>query len=383
MKILHLADLHIGKIIYEQSLIEDQKYILNEVIKIIKNKKVEVVLISGDIYDRSIPPLEAVELLNEFLNKLIKELNLKVFIISGNHDSKERLNFGSKIFESDGLYIQTNYEGNIRKVTLQDSYGPINIYMLPFIKPIDVKGYFEEQIISYDDAIKQIMKKEKVDEDERNILMAHQFVTSNAIIPETCESEIINIGGIDNVDASNFEKFDYVALGHIHGPQKIGRDTIRYAGTLLKYSFSEIYHNKSVVVIDFKEKGNVNYELVPIEAKRDMREIRGPIEKLLSEENYKNTNTDDYIRAIITNEEAIYDPIGQIRKIYPNVLSLEVRNSKTENINKELEKIEKMKEKSELELFEDFYEFQLNKKIDENRKQIIKEIFDTIKGELN
>lgn len=383
MKILHLADLHIGKIIYEQSLIEDQKYILNEVIKIIKNKKVEVVLISGDIYDRSIPTLEAVELLNEFLNKLIKELNLKVFIISGNHDSKERLNFGSKIFESDGLYIQTNYEGKIRKVTLQDSYGPINIYMLPFIKPIDVKEYFEEQIITYDDAIKQIVKKENIDEDERNIIVAHQFVTSNAIIPETCESEIINIGGIDNVDASNFEKFDYVALGHIHGPQRIGRDTIRYSGTLLKYSFSEINHNKSVVVIDFKEKGNVNYELVPIEPKRDMREIRGPIEKLLSEENYKDTNTDDYIRAIITNEEAIYDPIGQIRKIYPNVLSLEVRNSKTENINKELEKIEEMKEKSELELFDDFYEFQLNKKMDEDKRQIIKDIFDGIKGGLN
>ena len=383
MKILHLADLHIGKIIYEQSLIEDQKYILNEVIKIIKNKKIEVVLISGDIYDRSIPTLEAVELLNEFLNKLIKELNLKVFIISGNHDSKERLNFGSKIFESDGLYIQTNYEGKIRKVTLQDSYGPINIYMLPFIKPIDVKEYFEEQIITYDDAIKQIVKKENIDEDERNIIVAHQFVTSNAIIPETCESEIINIGGIDNVDASNFEKFDYVALGHIHGPQRIGRDTIRYSGTLLKYSFSEINHNKSVVVIDFKEKGNVNYELVPIEPKRDMREIRGPIEKLLSEENYKDTNTDDYISAIITNEEAIYDPIGQIRKIYPNVLSLEVRNSKTENINKELEKIEEMKEKSELELFDDFYEFQLNKKMDEDKRQIIKDIFDGIKGGLN
>ena len=236
MKILHLSDLHIGKIIYEQSLLEDQEYMLKQIEKIIEKEKIEAVLISGDIYDRSIPPADAVDILNKFLNTLIKTLKVKVFIISGNHDSKERLNFGSQIFENDGLYIQTTYTGKIRKVELTEK---INIYMLPFIKPIEVKQYFENtKIETYNDAIKQIISKEKIDKNKINILMAHQFVTSGTINPETSESETINIGGIDNVDASNFSEFDYVALGHIHGPQKIGNEKIRYSGTMLKYSFS-------------------------------------------------------------------------------------------------------------------------------------------------
>lgn len=378
MKLLHLADLHIGKIIYEQSLIEDQKYILNEVLKIVQENKIDAVLISGDVYDRSIPPLDAVDVLNEFLNNLIKGLKVKVFIIAGNHDSKERLNFGSKIFESDGLYIQTTYNGEIKKVTLEDEFGPLNIYMLPFIKPIDVKKYFEEgKVNSYDDAIKAVIERENINTNERNILMAHQFVTSNAVEPETCESEVINVGGVDNVDSSNFDRFDYVALGHIHGPQRIGKDTIRYSGTLLKYSFSEINHNKSVVIINAEDE--INYELLPIVPKRDMRKIEGPIEELLKKENYSKGNTDDYIRAIITNEEPIFDAIGQIRKIYPNVLSLELKNSKNAFGSQELQNIERLKEKDEIELFNDFYEFQFNSKMDEKHKKIIEEIVKELK----
>lgn len=380
MKLLHLADLHIGKIIYEQSLLEDQKYMLKQIEKIIENEKIDAVLISGDIYDRSVPPADAVDVLNDTLNTLIKILKVKVFIISGNHDSKERLNFGSKIFENDGLYIQTSYNGKIRKVELNDK---VNIYMLPFIKPVEVKRYFEgEKINTYNDAIKLIIENEKIDKDKTNILMAHQFVTSGTINPEVCESEIINVGGVENIDASNFKDFDYVALGHIHGPQKIGRDTIRYSGTMLKYSFSEVNHNKSAVIINISNESELDYELVPLKPLRDMRIIKGPIKELLKKENYEGTNTEDYIKAVITNEKAIYDAIGQIRRVYPNTLSLEISNAKTLIENVELEKLAKIKEKSEFELFNDFYEFQNNVRLDEEQSEIIREIIEKSKNKM-
>ena len=377
MKILHLADLHIGKIIYEQSLLEDQEYMLKQIEKIIEKEKIEAVLISGDIYDRSIPPADAVEVLDKFLNNLIKILKVKVFIISGNHDSKERLNFGSKIFENDGLYIQTTYNGRIRKVELDEK---INIYMLPFIKPIEVKQYFEnEKLETYNDAIKHIIENEKLDKTKINILMAHQFVTSGTTNPETCESETINVGGLDNVDASNFSEFDYVALGHIHGPQKIGEEKIRYSGTMLKYSFSEVNHHKSVVIIEIKN-GKVDFKLEPLIPLRDMRKIQGPIEELVKKENYEGTNQQDYIKAIITNEEAIYDAIGQIRKIYPNTLSLDILNSKSYNNDMDIENFEKIKEKSEFELFNDFYEFQNSVRLDEEQSEIIKKVIEKTKN---
>lgn len=377
MKILHLADLHIGKIIYEQSLLEDQEYMLKQIEKIIEKEKIEAVLISGDIYDRSIPPADAVEVLDKFLNNLIKILKVKVFIISGNHDSKERLNFGSKIFENDGLYIKTTYNGRIRKVELDEK---INIYMLPFIKPIEVKQYFEnEKIETYNDAIKNIIENEKLDKTKINILMAHQFVTSGTTNPETCESETINVGGLDNVDASNFSEFDYVALGHIHGPQKIGEEKIRYSGTMLKYSFSEVNHHKSVVIIEIKN-GKVDFKLEPLIPLRDMRKIQGPIEELVKKENYEGTNQQDYIKAIITNEEAIYDAIGQIRKIYPNTLSLDILNSKSYNSDMNIENFEKIKEKSEFELFNDFYEFQNSVRLDEEQSEIIKKVIEKTKN---
>ncbi len=377
MKILHLADLHIGKIIYEQSLLEDQEYMLKQIEKIIEKEKIEAVLISGDIYDRSIPPADAVEVLDKFLNNLIKILKVKVFIISGNHDSKERLNFGSKIFENDGLYIQTTYNGKIRKVELDEK---INIYMLPFIKPIELRQYFEnEKIETYNDAIKNIIENEKLDKTKINILMAHQFVTSGTTNPETCESETINVGGLDNVDASNFSEFDYVALGHIHGPQKIGEEKIRYSGTMLKYSFSEVNHHKSVVIIEIKN-GKIDFKLEPLIPLRDMRKIQGPIEELLKKENYEGTNQQDYIKAVITNEEAIYDAIGQIRKIYPNTLSLDILNSKSYNSDMNIENFEKIKEKSEFELFNDFYEFQNSVRLDEEQSEIIKKVIEKTKN---
>lgn len=385
MKILHLADLHLGKILQEQSLIEDQEYMLKEIIKIIKNEDIGAVLISGDVYDRSVPPAEAVNLLDNFLKILIKELKIKVFIISGNHDSKDRLGFGSKIFEDEGLYIESKYNGNLRKIEIEDEYGKLNIYMLPFIKPVEVKQYFEDDLENnYNTAINKIIKKEKINKEERNIILVHQFVTAGIVEPERSESEVLTLGGIENVDVSNFDDFDYVAIGHVHRPQKIGRDTARYAGTMLKYSFSEINHNKTVPIIDFKEKANIEINLKELAPIRDMREIKGPIEELLKKENYEKGNINDYIKAIITNEETVYDAIGQIRRIYPNTLKLEIRNSKTINsVEEQNLNLEKVKKKSELELFSDFYKSQNNVDLDENQKEIIKDIISEVKHETN
>ncbi|MFR8146198.1 MAG: exonuclease SbcCD subunit D [Clostridia bacterium] len=385
MKILHLADLHLGKILQEQSLIEDQEYMLKEIINIIKVEKVQVLLISGDVYDRSVPPTEAVNLLDDFLKTLIKELKIKVFIISGNHDSKDRLGFGNKIFEDEGLYIESRYTGILKKVKLEDKYGPLNIYMLPFIKPVEVKKFFEDDLENnYDLAINKIIEKEEIDKSERNIIMVHQFVTAGNVKPERTESEVLSLGGIENVDVSNFKSFDYVAIGHVHRPQKIGRDTARYAGTILKYSFSEINHNKSIPIIDIKEKGNITINLLPLKPLRDMREIKGPIEELIKEENYKEGNLEDYIKAIITNEEPVYDAIGKIKKIYPNTLKLEIQNSKTINKNEEQNiNLEEVKKKSELELFSDFYKLQNNLDLNEKQKEIVKNIISEVKHETN
>lgn len=385
MKILHLADLHLGKILQEQSLIEDQEYMLKEIINIIKVEKVQVLLISGDVYDRSVPPTEAVNLLDNFLKILIKDLKIKVFIISGNHDSKDRLGFGNKIFEDEGLYIESKYNGRLKKVRLEDEYGPLNIYMLPFIKPVEVKKFFEDDLENnYDLAINKIIEKEEIDKSERNIIMVHQFVTAGNVKPERTESEVLSLGGIENVDVSNFKSFDYVAIGHVHRPQKIGRDTARYAGTILKYSFSEINHNKSIPIIDIKEKGNITINLLPLKPLRDMREIKGPIEELIKEENYKEGNLEDYIKAIITNEEPVYDAIGKIKKIYPNTLKLEIQNSKTINSNTEQNiNLEEVKKKSELELFSDFYKLQNNLDLNEKQKEIVKNIISEVKHETN
>ena len=383
MKLIHLADLHIGKVLLEQSLLEDQRYMLNQIIKIAKDNNVEAILLSGDIKDKGNPSKDAVELLNDFFNKLIIELNIKVIVISGNHDSKTRLNFGSQLFNNLGLYIETKYQGNLKKVSLDNYNNKINIYMLPFIKPIEIKNLFNQDIKDYNEAIKLIFEKENINKNDVNILMAHQFVTYNGDKPETCESENINIGSLDNVNASLFFDFDYVALGHIHGAQRIGKDTIRYSGTMLKYSFSEINHNKSLVLINIDESNKLTFELIRLEALRDLREIKGPIEELIKKENYEGTNTNDYIKAIITDEEPGYEPLTRIRSVYPNTLKLEIRNSKTNINNFELEKIEKLKEKSTIELFNDFYKYQNNIDMNNFEEKIIKEVIEELKdGEL-
>ena len=383
MKILHLADLHIGKIVLEQSMLEDQKYMLNQIIEKIKEEKIEVVLISGDVYDRGVPPADAVEVLDDFLKVLIKDLKLKVCMIAGNHDSKERLNFGSKIFANDGLYICADYNGSLEKIEMEDEYGNLNIYMLPYIKPVEIRQYFEEkEITSYHDAVKQVIEKEDINTNERNIILSHQFVTAGNEEPEKSDSETMFLGGTENVDVSCYKDFDYVALGHIHGPQRIGRDTARYAGTMLKYSFSEVNQKKSLTILDFKEKNDLKIELIPLKPLRDMRVIKGPIEELLKEENYMTTNREDYIKAVITNEEPVYDAIGKIKKIYPNTLRLEIENSKMMNGTEvNMTNLDRIKKKDEVELFNEFFKFQHNQDLNEIQLEIMKEVANEVKKE--
>lgn len=383
MKILHLADLHIGKIVLEQSMLEDQKFMLNQIVEKIKKEKIELVLISGDVYDRSVPPSDAVTCLSNFLKILIKDLKLKVCMIAGNHDSKERIGFGSEIFADDGLYISSNYKGYLDKIELEDEFGKLNVYMLPYIKPVEVREFFEDiEINSYNDAVKLVIEKEEINKKERNIILSHQFVTAGSEEPERSDSETLTLGGTENVDVSCYKEFDYVALGHIHGPQRIGRDTARYAGTILKYSFSEVNQKKSLAVIDFKEKENMEINLIPLKPIRDMRIIKGPIEELIKEENYKGTNREDYIRAIITNEEPVYDAIGQIKKIYPNTLRLDIENSKmNSSIEKELSNLDNIKKKDEVELFNEFYNFQHNQDLNDSQLDVIREIVKEVKKE--
>lgn len=384
MKIIHLSDLHLGKCILEQSLIEDQRYILKEIIEIIKAKQVEVVLVCGDVYDKGIPSVEAVRLFSDFLSRLY-ELKIKVFVISGNHDSKDRLVFGNDLFVDNGVYIEGIFEGDLKKVELVDDYGKILIYMLPFVKPCDVKRYYPDvEINSYQKAIECIVANENVDTEVRNIIMVHQFVTASGVDVERSESEKLSLGGIDNVDVSLFDKFDYVAMGHVHRSQKLIRDTVRYAGSPLKYSFSEVNHSKNVVIIDVKEKGNVEIELVPLIPVRDMRLIKGKLENLIDRSVVELGNCDDYISAIVTDEDYIVDAIGKLRRVYKNILKLEYSNKRSilgENKrNLEVEMVQKF---SELELFKLFYKQQNNIGLDDQRKNIVIKVIDYLKERNN
>lgn len=327
MKLLHLADLHLGKRVHEFSMLEDQRYILKQILEITEREQADGVLIAGDIYDKTVPSAEAVQLLDDFLTKIAGR-KIPVFLIGGNHDSAERISFGAKLFAKSGVYFASGYQGKTESVTLKDAYGELNIYLLPFIRPAHVRQAFPEQaekIVSYQDALQVVLKQIAPDTERRNILVAHQFVTGAA----RCESEEIQVGGLDNVDASLFDDFDYVALGHIHGPQWISRETVRYAGTPLKYSFSETQHQKAVTIIELRGKGDVEIGKIPLVPLHDMRKIRGTYEELTRRSVYENTNLEDYLQITLTDEEDIFDAVGKLRVIYPNLMKLEYDNRRT------------------------------------------------------
>lgn len=372
MKFMHLSDLHIGKRVNEFSMIEDQTYILQKILELADKEKPDAILIAGDVYDKNLPTIEGVNLLDDFLSGL-HERRIPVFMISGNHDSADRLNFASRILRNNEVYIAGTYQGELARFTLKDLHGPINIYLLPFVKPA-IASVYHEGVESHHDAVKAILMAAKVNKTERNILVAHQFVTAGDISPECCDSENISVGGLDNVDVSVFDDFDYVALGHLHGPQKIGRDTVRYAGSPLKYSFSESNQKKSVTIITFDHKGKIGQEYISLIPFRDMRQLKGPIDELLNPKNYKKGNTMDYIHATLTDEEEIYDAIGRIRSIYPNVMRIDFDNSKTRPNETVKLAAEDVIRKDPLWLFEEFFKNQNNVPMSDEQHEIMKKL---------
>ena len=373
MRFLHLSDLHLGKRVNEFSMLEDQAYILKEILNIIDEQKVEAVLIAGDVYDKVIPSAEAVRLLDDFLTRLAAR-ELPVFLISGNHDSAERVAFGSRLMSSRQIYLSPVFESDVEPITISDRYGEINIYMLPFVKPSLVKRvYPEEEIITYQDAVNAAVQHMQIDTDKRNILLAHQFVTGAA----RCDSEELSVGGVDDVDASVFEGFDYVALGHLHGPQKIGKETVRYSGTPLKYSFSEASHKKAAVIVDVEEKGTVKIQQIPLVPKHDMREIRGTYMEVTALDFYKDMNTEDYLHITLTDEEDIPDAIGKLRTIYPNIMKLSYDNLRTKAAVT-VRGTAEVEEKSPMELLREFYELQNNQPMTNEQEEIARGMMEEI-----
>ena len=353
MKLIHLSDLHLGKRVNEFSMLEDQQFILTRIINIIDDEKPDAVLIAGDVYDKSVPSAEAVQLFDDFLCRLAARA-LQVFVISGNHDSPERIAFGSRLIERSGVHLSPVYGGAVAPVTLTDAYGPVHIYMLPFVKPAHVRRFFPEaEIGSYTDALRTAVDALKMDTSERNVLVTHQFVTG----AERSESEDVSVGGTDNVDAWVFDGIDYVALGHLHGPQNAGSERIRYCGTPLKYSFSEAGHVKSVTVAELGPKGSLSVRTVPLRPRRDLRELRGTYMELTARDNYLGTATDDYLHITLTDEDDIPDVIGKLRVIYPNLMKLDYDNRRTRSGGK-IAGAEDADRRSPLELFEEFYALQ-------------------------
>lgn len=371
MKIIHTSDWHIGKIVNEYSMIDDQKYILNKLIELIDEENADVLMIAGDVYDRSIPPVEAVELLNETLSSLVIDRNVSVLVISGNHDSGERLSFGSKILEKQGLYIAGSDEKLYRKVVLCDNNQNVNFYLVPYKDPALTKKLLEnKEIRSHNDAMVAVIDKikEELNENEINIFIGHGYVTMKmeeaidnndhkyeAAELETSESERpLSIGGTDLIDGNIFKDFDYVALGHLHGRQKIGRDTMRYSGSLLKYSFSEVKQKKSVAVLDLKDK-DINIELRELNPLRDLRIIKGNIEDLICEGRDIEEGKEDYIQAILTDDGELMNPMEKLKSVYPNTMLITRERKRNVSDESTVAKGE-FRKKSKIDLFKDFYE---------------------------
>ena len=373
MKLIHLSDLHLGKRVNEFSMLEDQAFILQEILRIIDEEQPQAVLLAGDIYDKSVPSGEAVQLFDGFLWELSSR-KLQVFVISGNHDSPERLSFGGRLMEGSGIHLAPVYSGKVEPVVLEDAYGPVNVYLLPFLKPAHVRRYFpEEEIGTYTEALGKAVEALEIHKEQRNVLVTHQFVTGAS----RSDSEEISVGGSDNVDASVFDDFDYVALGHIHGPQNIGSPRIRYCGTPLKYSFSEVGQQKSVTVAELKEKGTLEVTARPLTPLRDLREIRGSYLEVTAKSFYEGRNREDYLHITLTDEEDVPDGAAKLRVIYPNLMRLDYDNARTRSRNLP-EGAEEPAAKPPLELFEEFYERQNNQPMTEEQIRFSRELMETI-----
>ena len=385
MKFFHLSDLHIGKQLHRYNLKEDQQVILKEVITYAKELRPDAIVIAGDIYDKSVPSAEAVNVFDEFLTDLSEITpEIPILIISGNHDSPDRLKYASEILKRHHIYLAGNVperpEEHIEKVTLHDAYGEVDFYLLPFMKPAYVKNIFVDGTPeTYSDAVKEIIKREKIDyKDKRNVLVSHQFyVGEKAESPETCDSEVFSVGGIDNVDIGSVREFDYVALGHLHGAQCIGKPEIRYCGTLLKYSVSESTQNKSLTVVTLKAKGEKpeieNYPLHPL---RDVRKKKGTLDEIIKEA--QETEKDDYISITLTDEIDPYKPKEQLERIFSHILEIRVDNQRTRTKLKEMD--EELVMKDPFTSFAEFYKEMQGREMNGEEETIMKEIFDKAKG---
>lgn len=374
MRLLHCSDLHLGKRVHECSMTEEQRHILKQIASIAVAQQVDGIIIAGDLYDKLVPSIEAVGLLDEFLTSLWEQ-HLPVYLISGNHDSPERLSFGTQLLEQNDVYLAGIFTGKAQHLSLQDAYGALELYLLPFIKPAVVRSFYpEESIETYEDAVRVALSHSDIDPQKRNVLVAHQFVTNNGREPERSDSETLSVGALDQVDVSLFDGFDYVALGHIHGPQKIGRETVRYCGSPLKYSFSEWRHKKSVTIVELKEKGIVSLEQIPLQPIHDLREIRGTLSSLLQPEVVAQGDPQDYLRVILTDEIPPYDPLGQLRQVYPNLLRLDFERNEAAAMES-ITAAQDVEEKTIMELFSDFYEMANDRSMNEAERAVMEQIW--------
>ncbi len=380
MKLIHLADLHLGKQVNGFSMMEDQRYILEEIIRMIRQEEADAVMIAGDVYDKPVPPAEAVSLFDEFLETLAK-MGKEVFVISGNHDSAERLAFGSGLMNRSGIHISPVYSGEIQPVTVSDEYGEVNFWLLPFLKPVHVRRFIEDEkeketVKTYDQALQYVLSHLPVDPQIRNILLTHQFITG----AKTSDSEDFSVGGIDHVEAEHFRPFDYTALGHIHRPQKAGSETIRYCGSPLKYSFSEADREKSVPVIELGKKGDISLQLESLSPLHDMREIRGTYEQVTEKSFYEQKDLQSsYVRVTLTDEEDVPDALGKLRLVYPLLMRLDYDNART-RIQNEVSGEEAAEVKTPEDLLEDFYRLQNNHDMNERQKHIAKQCIGKVFG---
>lgn len=370
MKLIHLSDLHLGKRLNDFSLGEDQEYILNQILGIVEAEAPDAVVIAGDVYDKAIPSVEAVGLFDEFLVRLAK-LNTQIFVISGNHDSPERIAFGNRLLDAAGLHLSPVYSGRVEPITLEDDFGPVHFYLLPFVKPLHVRRFYpDDPTDTYTQALSAAVEHMDIDERQRNILVTHQFVTGAA----RSDSEELCVGGADNVDSAVFQVFDYVALGHIHSPQHCGSEKVRYCGTPLKYSFSEVKDQKSVTVAELKEKGNLTIRTVPLKPLHELVELRGTFAELTDKSFYEHTTWQtDYTHLTLTDEEDIPDAIGKLRLIYQGLMKLDYDNARTRS-NGEITGAEVQRARSPLELFADFYALQNNRPMTQEQLVFVEEL---------
>ncbi len=359
MKIVHTGDWHIGKIVNEFSMLEDQKYILQQLITVVDQEKPDAIVVAGDIFDRSIPPVEAVELVDDIFYKLLLEMQVPVLAIAGNHDSAERLSFASRILTNNGLHIAGIFDGNVPCITMEDKSGPVNFYLLPYTDPRNIRHIYQDsQISTHDDAMKRVIEKigQAFNSSDRNIMVTHGYITQLGKPAEyISESERpLSIGGTDFVSSDYFKMFNYTALGHLHAPQKAGYDNVRYSGSLLKYSFSEVNQKKGVTVVELDEKGSAVSRHIDLIPRRDMRTIKGPIKELMSPEVYKSADTEDYVYAYLTDRGELMDPISKLRSVYPNIMGLS-RDLGSQREGSKTSASQGYKSKTKLELFREFY----------------------------